>query len=142
MNIPAAATTKAQVVEILKVFAPSPPVPQVSIICSPCISTRVASVRITSAAAVISATVSPLQRKAIKNPAICAEVAMHGKVSHVFHNNSGVFKGLNNPFTATRYHSLVIDQETLPDCLEVTAWTQDEQTVTSAPNSPKYCTRL
>jgi anthranilate synthase component 2 len=38
-----------------------------------------------------------------------------------------VFKGLNNPFTATRYHSLVIEQETLPDCLEVTAWTQNEQ---------------
>ncbi|SMG63976.1 para-aminobenzoate/anthranilate synthase glutamine amidotransferase component II [methanotrophic bacterial endosymbiont of Bathymodiolus sp.] len=56
-----------------------------------------------------------------------AKSIMHGKVSPVFHNNSGVFKGLNNPFTATRYHSLVIDQETLPDCLEVTAWTQDEQ---------------
>lgn len=56
-----------------------------------------------------------------------AKSIMHGKVSPVFHNNSGVFKGLNNPFIATRYHSLVIDQETLPDCLEVTAWTQDEQ---------------
>ena len=56
-----------------------------------------------------------------------AKSIMHGKVSPVFHNNSGVFKGLNNPFIATRYHSLVIDQETLPDCLEITAWTQDEQ---------------
>ena len=56
-----------------------------------------------------------------------AKSIMHGKVSPVYHSNSGVFKGLNNPFTATRYHSLVIDQETLPDCLEVTAWTQDEQ---------------
>ncbi|HIG65559.1 MAG TPA: aminodeoxychorismate/anthranilate synthase component II [Methyloprofundus sp.] len=56
-----------------------------------------------------------------------AKSIMHGKVSPVFHNSSGVFKGLNNPFTATRYHSLVIDQQTLPDCLEVTAWTQDEQ---------------
>ena len=56
-----------------------------------------------------------------------AKSIMHGKVSPVFHNNSGVFKGLNNPFTATRYHSLVIEQKTLPDCLEVTAWTQDEQ---------------
>ena len=56
-----------------------------------------------------------------------AKSIMHGKVSPVFHHNSGVFKGLNNPFTATRYHSLVIDQKTLPDCLEVTAWTQDEQ---------------
>ncbi len=55
-----------------------------------------------------------------------AKSIMHGKTSLVFHNNQGVFKGLNNPFTATRYHSLVIDQETLPDCLEITAWTQDE----------------
>ena len=51
---------------------------------------------------------------------------MHGKTSLVYHNDVGVFKGLNNPFTATRYHSLVIEQATLPDCLEVTAWTQDE----------------
>ncbi|MFI3185364.1 MAG: aminodeoxychorismate/anthranilate synthase component II [Methylococcaceae bacterium] len=55
-----------------------------------------------------------------------AKSIMHGKTSLVFHNNQGVFKGLNNPFTATRYHSLVIEQETLPDCLEITAWTQDE----------------
>jgi anthranilate synthase component 2 len=51
---------------------------------------------------------------------------MHGKVSSVYHNDIGVFKGLSNPFTATRYHSLVIEQTSLPDCLEVTAWTQDE----------------
>ncbi len=56
-----------------------------------------------------------------------AKSIMHGKVSPVYHRNNGVFKGLNNPFTATRYHSLVIDQNTLPECLEVTAWTQDEQ---------------
>ncbi len=49
---------------------------------------------------------------------------MHGKTSEVFHCNAGVFKGLNNPFTATRYHSLVIDQHSLPDCLEITAWTE------------------
>ncbi|AEG02933.1 anthranilate synthase component II [Methylomonas methanica] len=57
---------------------------------------------------------------------IHAKQIMHGKVSQVYHNDVGVFKGLNNPFTATRYHSLVIEQATLPDCLEVTAWTQDE----------------
>lgn len=51
---------------------------------------------------------------------------MHGKTSDVYHNDKGVFAGLNNPFVATRYHSLVIDQATLPDCLEVTAWTQNE----------------
>ncbi|TAN71060.1 MAG: aminodeoxychorismate/anthranilate synthase component II [Methylobacter sp.] len=55
-----------------------------------------------------------------------AKSIMHGKTSLVYHHNQGVFKGLNNPFTATRYHSLVIEQESIPDCLEVTAWTQDE----------------
>jgi len=57
---------------------------------------------------------------------IHAKSIMHGKVSPVYHKDEYVFKGLNNPFTATRYHSLVISQQTLPDCLEVTAWTQDE----------------
>jgi anthranilate synthase component 2 len=57
---------------------------------------------------------------------IHAKQIMHGKVSSVYHNDIGVFKGLSNPFTATRYHSLVIEQTSLPDCLEVTAWTQDE----------------
>lgn len=51
---------------------------------------------------------------------------MHGKISPVYHHNTGVFKGLSNPFNATRYHSLVIDKNTLPDCLEITAWTQDD----------------
>jgi len=55
-----------------------------------------------------------------------AKSIMHGKTSLVYHQNQGVFKGLNNPFTATRYHSLVIEQESIPDCLEITAWTQDE----------------
>jgi anthranilate synthase component II len=57
---------------------------------------------------------------------IHAKSIMHGKTSQVYHRNEGVFKGLSNPFTATRYHSLVIEQGTLPDCLELTAWTQDE----------------
>lgn len=55
-----------------------------------------------------------------------AKSIMHGKTSPVYHHDTGVFKGLNNPFIATRYHSLVIDQQTLPDCLEITAWTKDE----------------
>ena len=55
-----------------------------------------------------------------------AKSIMHGKTSPVYHHDSGVFKGLNNPFIATRYHSLVIDQQTLPDCLEITAWTKDK----------------
>ncbi|MFT6916904.1 MAG: anthranilate synthase component 2 [Motiliproteus sp.] len=49
---------------------------------------------------------------------------MHGKVSPVHHLDQGVFKGLAKPFAATRYHSLVIEQQSLPDCLEVTAWTE------------------
>ncbi|MBO9483447.1 MULTISPECIES: aminodeoxychorismate/anthranilate synthase component II [Gammaproteobacteria] len=53
-----------------------------------------------------------------------ARQVMHGKVSPVFHQDFGVFQGLANPVTTTRYHSLVIDKESLPDCLEVTAWTQ------------------
>lgn len=54
-----------------------------------------------------------------------AKRLMHGKVSPVHHNNTGVFKGLPNPVTCTRYHSLAVERETLPDCLEVTAWTED-----------------
>ena len=50
---------------------------------------------------------------------------MHGKVSPVYHQNTGVFRGLNNPVQATRYHSLVIEQASLPECLEMTAWTRN-----------------
>jgi anthranilate synthase component 2 len=57
---------------------------------------------------------------------IHAKAIMHGKTSLVYHHDQGVFKGLSNPFTATRYHSLVIDQTTIPECLEITAWTQDD----------------
>ena len=49
---------------------------------------------------------------------------MHGKTSEIYHTGKDVFKGLDNPFTATRYHSLVIEKETMPDCLEITAWTK------------------
>jgi len=55
-----------------------------------------------------------------------ARQVMHGKTSPIFHKDLGVFTGLNNPLTATRYHSLVVKKETLPACLEVTAWTQTE----------------
>ncbi len=58
---------------------------------------------------------------------IHAKEIMHGKTSKIYHNNSDVFSGLDNPFTATRYHSLVIEQTTLPDCFGVTAWTQTKQ---------------
>lgn len=57
---------------------------------------------------------------------IRAKEIMHGKTSLMHHTDKGVFNGLENPFEATRYHSLVIEKETLPDCLEITAWTETE----------------
>lgn len=53
-----------------------------------------------------------------------AGAVMHGKTSPIHHRGAGVFHGLADPFQATRYHSLVIDREGLPDCLEITAWTE------------------
>ena len=53
-----------------------------------------------------------------------ARQVMHGKTSPVFHHDQGVFAGLNNPLTVTRYHSLVVKRVTLPDCQEITTWTQ------------------
>lgn len=58
--------------------------------------------------------------KIIRSPEI-----MHGKTSYIYHDNKSIFKGIQNPFEATRYHSLVIDRETLPDCLIVSAWTSN-----------------
>jgi anthranilate synthase component II len=57
---------------------------------------------------------------------ISAPILMHGKTSDVHHTARGVFAGLDNPMTATRYHSLVIDRQTCPDVLEITAWVDDE----------------
>ncbi|HEY9767896.1 MAG TPA: aminodeoxychorismate/anthranilate synthase component II [Coleofasciculaceae cyanobacterium] len=56
---------------------------------------------------------------------VSAPVLMHGKTSMIHHQNVGVFAGLKSPFTATRYHSLVIEPQTIPDTLEVTAWVED-----------------
>jgi anthranilate synthase component II len=56
---------------------------------------------------------------------IAAPTLMHGKTSEIYHNNTGVFQNLSSPFTATRYHSLVIEKETIPNTLEVTAWVED-----------------
>ncbi|KDN12822.1 anthranilate/aminodeoxychorismate synthase component II [Snodgrassella communis] len=56
-----------------------------------------------------------------------AKQVMHGKTSPVYHHNSSVFANLPNPVNCTRYHSLVINKETLPDCLEITAWTDDNE---------------
>ena len=55
---------------------------------------------------------------------IRARNVMHGKTSFIYDNNKGVFKGLPNPFEATRYHSLIVERESLPRCLEETAWTK------------------
>lgn len=53
-----------------------------------------------------------------------ARQVMHGKTSPIHHADKGVFSGLHNPLTATRYHSLIVEKASLPDCLEITAWTQ------------------
>ena len=58
---------------------------------------------------------------------IHAQTIMHGKTSKISHNNKGVFRGIKDPFIATRYHSLVIDRESLPDCFDITAWTDDNE---------------
>ena len=57
---------------------------------------------------------------------IRAKTVMHGRLSDMYHKDVGIFSHLPSPFAATRYHSLVIDQATLPDCLEVTCWTNEE----------------
>ena len=56
-----------------------------------------------------------------------AQTIMHGKTSKIFHNNKGVFRGIKDPFVATRYHSLVIEKQTLPNCFDITAWTDDNE---------------
>ena len=58
---------------------------------------------------------------------VLADRLMHGKTSPIHHNGSSVFAGLPNPFEATRYHSLIVKRETLPDCLEITAWTAENE---------------
>ncbi|MED1439484.1 aminodeoxychorismate/anthranilate synthase component II [Aeribacillus composti] len=54
-----------------------------------------------------------------------ADKLMHGKTSQIYHDGKTIFDGLDNPFTATRYHSLIVKKETLPDCFEISAWTND-----------------
>ena len=60
---------------------------------------------------------------------IRAKEIMHGKTSEITHTGLGVFRGLPSPFTVIRYHSLAIDRESLPDCLEITAWTEDSEII-------------
>lgn len=56
-----------------------------------------------------------------------AKKLMHGKTSMIYHNAKTIFKGIPNPFEATRYHSLLVDRKTLPDCLEIIAWTKEKE---------------
>ena len=56
-----------------------------------------------------------------------ADNLMHGKTSPIHHNSKSVFKNLPNPFDATRYHSLIVEKSTLPECLEITAWTEENE---------------
>lgn len=58
---------------------------------------------------------------------INARHLMHGKTSLIYHNRQTIFKGIANPFAATRYHSLLIERKTLPSCLEITAWTKENE---------------
>ncbi|HFC30674.1 MAG TPA: aminodeoxychorismate/anthranilate synthase component II [Oceanospirillales bacterium] len=58
---------------------------------------------------------------------VAAKKIMHGKTSKVYHHNNDVFTGIENPVTVTRYHSLVVEKRSLPDCLEITAYTKDEK---------------
>lgn len=58
---------------------------------------------------------------------IRADKLMHGKTSFVYHNDNPIFKGLSNPFEATRYHSLIVEKKSLPDSLQVIAWTKDKE---------------
>ena len=58
---------------------------------------------------------------------IHAKTIMHGKTSEIYHTNVGVFKNIKSPFIATRYHSLVVEKTSCPDCFDITAWTDDEE---------------
>jgi len=58
---------------------------------------------------------------------IRADKLMHGKTSQIYHDSSPIFKGLSNPFEATRYHSLIVEKKSLPDSLQITAWTKDKE---------------
>ena len=60
---------------------------------------------------------------------IKAKSIMHGKTSSIYHDGKGLFKGLDNPFTATRYHSLVVERESLPNNLEISAWTKEDNEI-------------
>ncbi|MGG1674506.1 aminodeoxychorismate/anthranilate synthase component II [Neobacillus sp. NRS-1170] len=63
--------------------------------------------------------------QAFNGEVVQAERLMHGKTSEMYHDGKTIFQGLPNPFQATRYHSLIVKRETLPDCFEISAWTEE-----------------
>lgn len=71
-----------------------------------------------------------------------ADKVMHGKLSKIHHNGEGVFAGLANPFIATRYHSLVIDKNSCPDCFEISAWTENENNEVEEIMGVRHCKNL
>ncbi|MEQ1789082.1 MAG: aminodeoxychorismate/anthranilate synthase component II [Rickettsiales bacterium] len=102
------------------VISPGPGTPQQSGICLELIKIASGKVPIFGVCLGMQAIGEAFGGKVIRAPK-----PMHGKVSGITHSNKGVFAGLSNPFNATRYHSLIIEKDSLPDCLEITATTDD-----------------
>jgi anthranilate synthase component 2 len=101
-------------------LSPGPCAPDQAGICLPLITTAPASMPILGVCLGHQAI-----GQAFGGDVIRAKTLMHGKTSPILHDGQSVFAGLPSPFTATRYHSLAVKRETLPDCLEVTSWTAD-----------------
>lgn len=102
------------------VISPGPGTPQQSGICLELIKTASGKVPIFGVCLGMQA-----MGEAFGGNVIRAPKPMHGKVSSIFHQNKGVFKDIPNPFNATRYHSLIVEKSSLPECLEITASTDD-----------------
>ncbi len=108
------------------VISPGPGTPQDSGICLELIKAASGKIPLFGVCLGMQAMGEAFGGKVIRAPK-----PMHGKVSPVTHNGKGVFKGIPSPFNATRYHSLIVEQETLPDCLEITATTDAKTTENS-----------
>jgi len=102
------------------VISPGPGTPEESGICLDLIAQAAGKVPLFGVCLGLQAIGQAFGGKVVRAP-----VPMHGKVSPVTHTGKGVFRGLPNPFNATRYHSLIVERASLPDCLEITAETQD-----------------
>lgn len=102
------------------VISPGPGTPQQSGICLELIKTASGKIPIFGVCLGMQSIGEAFGGKVIRAPK-----PMHGKISPVIHTKQGVFAGLPNPFNATRYHSLIVEKESLPDCLKITATTDD-----------------